>query len=122
MIMMMILLVVLLLSTFTNAFNTISSSSARRSSSSYLNMVNPKRLPFIAGNWKMNTDLKTAIALAQEVADLTKTCDPKKVEIAVCPPFPFLGQVGDIVSKSPANIKLGAQNCFYELKNRVGLV
>ena len=64
----------------------------------------------------MNTDLKSAIALATEVAELTKTCDPKKVEIAVCPPFPFLGQVGDIVSKSPSQIKLGAQNCFYELK------
>ena len=114
--MMMILyflLVVVILAT-TNAFQATSTESRGRHSS--ISMIHPKRLPFIAGNWKMNTDLKSAIALATEVAELTKTCDPKLVEIAVCPPFPFLGQVGDIVSKSPSQIKLGAQNCFYELK------
>ena len=30
------------------------------------------RLPFIAGNWKMNTDLKSAIQLANDVVELTK--------------------------------------------------
>jgi triosephosphate isomerase len=51
------------------------------------------RIPFIAGNWKMNTDLESAIALASEVKELTKGADPKKVEIAVCPPFPFIRDV-----------------------------
>ena len=114
MMMLCILISVLLLGS-TSAFSSSSVSSVHRSRS-FVSMINPKRLPFIAGNWKMNTDLKSAIALATEVAELTKTVDPKKVEIGICPPFPFLGQVGDIVSKSPANIKLGAQNCFYELK------
>lgn len=41
----------------------------------------------------MNTDLQSAVALASELAELTKGADPKKVEIAVCPPFPFIRDV-----------------------------
>ena len=62
----------------------------------------------------MNTDLESAVALASELAELTKDADPKKVEIAVCPPFPFIRDVKMATNKS--NIKVGAQNCFYELK------
>ena len=55
-----------------------------------------KRLPLVAGNWKMNTDLKTAIALATDVMELTKDCDPNRVEIALIPPFPFLTAVQQV--------------------------
>ena len=51
------------------------------------------RIPLVAGNWKMNTDLGSAIALATELAELTASADGSKVEIAVCPPFPFLRDV-----------------------------
>jgi len=48
--------------------------------------------------------------------ELTKTIDPKKAEVCLIPPFPFLRDVGKVIEKSPQNIKLGAQNCFYETK------
>jgi len=91
------------------AFTSFVSSSAIRSSRSELFMRGPK---LIAGNWKMNTDLPSAIALAKEVVELTKNVDPKKVELLLAPPFPFLTAVADAIKGS--NIKLGAQNCFYE--------
>jgi len=72
------------------------------------------RLPLIAGNWKMNTDLASAVALAKEVVELTKSVDPNKVEIMLAPPFPFLYEVSKIIKDSPQKIQLGAQNCFYE--------
>jgi hypothetical protein len=42
------------------------------------------RKPFIAGNWKMNTDLESAIALARDVAELTKS---------VCETRPYIVQL-----------------------------
>jgi len=48
--------------------------------------------------------------------ELTKSIDPKKTEIALIPPFPFLRDVGKVIEKSPQAVKLGAQNCFYETK------
>lgn len=51
------------------------------------------RTPLVAGNWKMNTDLQSAVALATELAELTAGVDGRSVEIAVCPPFPFLRDV-----------------------------
>ena len=51
------------------------------------------RTPLVAGNWKMNTDLMSAVALATELAELTAGVDSRNVEIAVCPPFPFLRDV-----------------------------
>ena len=40
------------------------------------------RLPFIAGNWKMNTDLKSAIQLANEVVELTKDVLDRSLSIS----------------------------------------
>lgn len=54
------------------------------------------RTPLIAGNWKMNTDLNSAVALAKELAELTKDVDTSKVELAVIPPYPFLTEVGKV--------------------------
>jgi len=75
-----------------NAFSWAPTWSAR-SARSALSMVGGGRLPFIAGNWKMNTELQSAVALASELADLTKDIDPKKVEMLVCPPYPFIRDV-----------------------------
>jgi len=72
------------------------------------------RKPLIAGNWKMNTDLQSAVALAQELVDLTKDVDPNECDIAVCPPFPFLTEVLKVLETGPQKIALGAQNAFYE--------
>ena len=68
------------------------------------------RKPFIAGNWKMNTDLKTAAALSEELAaGLTGI---SKVDVAICPPFTNLYYVKEIIGGS--SVKLGAQNIFWE--------
>ncbi len=72
------------------------------------------RKPLIAGNWKMNTDLTSAVELATELVELTKDVDPATREIAVCPPFPFLRDVLKVIEDGPQAISLGAQNSFYE--------
>tara|TARA_B100001123_G_scaffold336709_2_gene380755 strand:- start:397 stop:1158 length:762 start_codon:yes stop_codon:yes gene_type:complete len=67
------------------------------------------RRPFIAGNWKMNTSRTEAIALARAVADDTSgaSCD-----IAVCPPFPHLQAVGEVVNGG--GVSVGAQDVYWE--------
>lgn len=76
-------------SSLSNAFLTTASGRAYMRTA--LSMSSRK--PIIAGNWKMNTDLKSAVALASELAQLTKATDPSKVDIAVVPPFPFITSV-----------------------------
>jgi triosephosphate isomerase (TIM) len=71
----------------------------------------PDRTPIVGGNWKMNTDLASAVELAEGVvagcASLVKDCD-----IAVFPPFPYLQSVGKVLGHS--NILLGAQDLYHE--------
>jgi triosephosphate isomerase len=74
------------------------------------------RKPIIAGNWKCNTDLDSAVALAKDVVEMTKGVDADKTEIALVPPFIFLRDVAQVIEKSPQNIKLGAQNSYWEDK------
>lgn len=66
------------------------------------------RRPLIAGNWKMNGLPDDARALAKAVADGAGGV-ADKAELAVCPPFPLLGIVGEAVSGS--EVALGAQDC-----------
>jgi triosephosphate isomerase len=71
------------------------------------------RKPFIGGNWKMNTDSKSAIELAKGVAQKCGTM-LDDVEICVCPPFVYLAAVENALDSS--NISLGAQNVYFEPK------
>ncbi len=70
------------------------------------------RKPFVAGNWKMNTNGLQAEQLAAALAQRFKT--EQQVEIVVCPPFPYLGRVGTALAGS--TIALGAQNCHPDTK------
>jgi triosephosphate isomerase len=70
------------------------------------------RKKFIAGNWKMNTTLPEAVALAKAVVDKMGTVT--NVDVAVCPPFVNLSAVADVLEGS--NIKLGAQDVHWEAK------
>ncbi|HEY1189850.1 MAG TPA: triose-phosphate isomerase [Gemmata sp.] len=70
----------------------------------------PTRKKFVAGNWKMNSTLGEAKALAAAVA---KGADDR-VTVAVFPPFPWLTAVGDAVRGSA--VALGAQNVSAEKK------
>lgn len=70
------------------------------------------RLPLIAGNWKMNTTVKEAVDLIKKMqSGLNKIPDVEKV---ICPPFISLVEAKAALKGS--NIKLGAQNVFYEEK------
>jgi len=66
---------------------------------------------FVAGNWKMNTLSRTAVDLASALAKAVPAGLPQ-VQVAVCPPFPYLAQVGAAVAGS--GVELGAQNVWNE--------
>ncbi|MBL7215970.1 MAG: triose-phosphate isomerase [Phycisphaerae bacterium] len=68
------------------------------------------RKPFIAGNWKMNMNSATAVALAAGLAKELEDVDT--VDIAVCPPSVYLQSVAAALSAS--NIAVGAQNVYFE--------
>jgi triosephosphate isomerase len=68
------------------------------------------RRPFIAGNWKMNLDRASAVALAEGVAREANSVD--EVDLAVCPPSPYLEAVATAVASS--KVALGAQNMYHE--------
>ncbi len=66
---------------------------------------------FVAGNWKMNTTLASAQSLAGEVAAEVARTKPG-VDVAVCPPFPYLLPVRQSLADSP--VMLGGQNAHFE--------
>jgi len=66
------------------------------------------RQKFVVGNWKMNTDTFEAKALAKRIADGMNLID--KVTVILCPPFPYLALVGEIIRGS--GIELGGQNMY----------
>ena len=68
------------------------------------------RRKLIAGNWKMNTSLEEADELARAIAAHDYGA-PNNVDLAVCPPFPWLVPVRDAIAGS--GIALGAQNCSH---------
>ena len=71
-----------------------------------------KRLPMVAGNWKMNTNINEAVKLVR--AMLPGLDKLKGVEKVICPPFVSLAAVKEVIQGN--SIKLGAQNVFYEEK------
>lgn len=69
-----------------------------------------KRIPIIAGNWKMHTTTDSALELARGVRE--RVDGVQGVEKVACPPFPFLAPVADALKGS--SIKVGAQNLHWE--------
>ena len=71
-----------------------------------------ERVPFIAGNWKMNLDHQQAIALVQKLAWSLKDAghDYKTAEVAVFPPFTDLRTVQTLLDADKFEIELGAQD------------
>lgn len=70
------------------------------------------RKKLIAGNWKMNNSNKEALELVNQLKDLVK--DVKDRDIMIAPTFTCLSDVYDSLKDS--NIKLGAQNLYFEEK------
>jgi triosephosphate isomerase len=65
-----------------------------------------KRRPYVAGNWKMNLDRRSALSLAQAVERHARRLDG--VDVAVVPPFVHLEAVARALADSP--VRVGAQN------------
>ena len=72
------------------------------------------RKPFVAGNWKMNTDSHSGVALAKSVVEGSSGLAGSSVDVAVIPPFVYLPAVGAAVSSS--GVALGAQDVYFEAK------
>jgi triosephosphate isomerase len=71
------------------------------------------RKSFIAGNWKMNTDVHSSVKLAEGIVSGCKDV-VGKVDVAMCPPFVYLQQVGKALQSS--HIALGSQDVYFEQK------
>jgi triosephosphate isomerase len=65
---------------------------------------------FIVGNWKMHTTAFEAQQLTKDIVDGLGAADP--VAAVLCPPFPYLALVGDMLKGSC--VALGAQNMYPE--------
>ncbi|MBY8989455.1 MAG: triose-phosphate isomerase [Candidatus Lokiarchaeota archaeon] len=69
------------------------------------------RIPIIGGNWKMNRGTPNeSKEMLKALIPLIKKSD--NVEVMIAPPFTSLIETFNIVKKT--NIKLGAQNMYYE--------
>ena len=68
------------------------------------------RIPFIAGNWKMNTTISETESLLEALKPLLEKV--KGVDVAVAPPFPYLAIASRSLEES--QIRLGAQNMAWE--------
>jgi triosephosphate isomerase len=69
-----------------------------------------KRLPLIAGNWKMNNNHLEAIALVQKLAFGLNDKDYDNAEVVVLPPFTDLRSVQTLVDGDKLKIGYGAQD------------
>ena len=64
------------------------------------------RIPVIAGNWKMNTDLESGINLVKEIVALSNAVSGG--DKIVCPPFISISSVAQ--SASGSTVQVGSQN------------
>ena len=68
------------------------------------------RKPLIAANWKMNKTVSESISLINKLKSNLKKI--KNKDVVVCPPFTSLDAASNLLKNS--NIKLGAQNMYFE--------
>jgi triosephosphate isomerase len=70
------------------------------------------RKPFVAGNWKMNTNSRSSVELVEAIVSKTSAATKKGVHTAVCPPFVYLQNVINALRHS--GVAAGAQDVYYE--------
>jgi triosephosphate isomerase len=71
------------------------------------------RRMIIAGNWKMNKDIKETFDFILPLKN-NLIGQNLSVEVVVCPPFTSLYVASELLKET--NVKLGAQNMFYEVE------
>jgi triosephosphate isomerase (TIM) len=69
------------------------------------------RTPFLAGNWKMNLNRRSALQLAAALRERSPSWRDR--EVAVFPPLVYLDEVARALAGSP--VRVGAQNVCDEL-------
>ncbi|MGH1357850.1 MAG: triose-phosphate isomerase [Burkholderiaceae bacterium] len=68
------------------------------------------RKPMVAGNWKMNGRIEANEQLLEAMADSLSQIGGA-VDIAICPPFPYIAQVrGALSAPTRKQVSYGAQN------------
>ena len=72
------------------------------------------RKPFVAGNWKENTDSRSSVELARAVATGSAGLAKEKVTVAVLPPFVYLQSIVQAIRSS--GVAVGAQDVYFEPK------
>ncbi|HEY0831642.1 MAG TPA: triose-phosphate isomerase [Candidatus Dormibacteraeota bacterium] len=73
----------------------------------------PPGMPLLAANWKMNpTNEDDALDLVRGVLAVARG-HADRVEVVIIPPFPWLLGVSEVLDQS--GVKLGAQDCFWEM-------
>ena len=70
------------------------------------------RKPFVAGNWKMNSDSLSSVSLTKTVADGVMELAGERVDVAVIPPFVYIPAV--VGTLSTTRIAVGAQDVYFE--------
>jgi triosephosphate isomerase len=75
-------------------------------------VARPRRLPLMAGNWKMNLNHHEAVVLVQKLAWtlVDKKYDPSRSEAVVLPPFTSLRSVQTLIDGDKLPIRFGAQD------------
>lgn len=67
------------------------------------------RVPFIAGNWKMNNTIEQGVELVKKLMPIADATD---VQVAVCVPFLGLKEIVELTKDS--KLLVGAQNMHWE--------
>ena len=70
------------------------------------------RKPFVAGNWKMNTNSSSSVEIAKSIASGSTDTASVKTTVAVFPPFVYLQPVINALGAS--SISVGAQDVYFE--------
>ncbi|MDX9911370.1 MAG: triose-phosphate isomerase [Phycisphaerales bacterium] len=71
-----------------------------------------QRTPIVGGNWKMNSNHRTAAELTRELAGGLERVGG--VDVFIAPPFPYLLLVGAILRERGSRVALAAQDVYFE--------
>jgi triosephosphate isomerase len=72
--------------------------------------MSTRRMPLVAGNWKMHNNHLEALALTQQLAFRLTAKDFDAVDIVILPPFTALRSVQTLVQGDKLRLKYGAQD------------
>ncbi len=75
------------------------------------------RQRLVVGNWKMHTTLSEALILATSLRN--SISEVGGVKVVLCPPFPWIVPVAEILTHRPSHLKLGAQDAYFKEEGAV---